>query len=271
MRTIGLAVAALAAITFAAAGPAQADKLDDVVKSGKLRCGVISGAKPFGFQDERTRELVGYDIDFCKAVAARMGVTAQPVQVSVEGRIPELRQGSIDILSAALGYSPARAEQIDFSDTYFVGRQIVMFNEGAGFNDLASLAQKKVSTAKGSSTEQYLRQVIPTAVIMSYQDIPSAFLALVQKKVDAIALTDVAALQLKEMSPNPLSIVPEPLVKFEPWGLGIAKGETRLTTKINEALKAMEDDGEAKRIFQKWFGDSTERIFKVAPITHYLK
>lgn len=270
MRRIGLTLAALAAATLMTVSPVQADNLDDVMSKGVLRCGVISAAKPFGFLDKDTREVVGYDIDFCKAVATRMDVKVDIVPVSVEGRIPELQQGSIDILAAALGYSAARDEQVDYTLSYYVGVQMVLAHAGAGFNDLASLAGKSIGTAKGSSTEQYVREMIPTAKVASYQDMPAAFLALLQGKIDAIALTDVIAAELKAKSPKPLEFVPEAL-KFEPWGIAVADGETRLVEKVNAALAAMEADGEAKKIYHKWFGESKERNFKIIPITDYLK
>lgn len=270
MKRIGFKIAALAAGIFMAVTPVQADKLDDVMSAGKLRCGVISAAKPFGFLDSKTREVVGYDIDFCKAIAARMDVKIEIVPISVEGRIPELQQGSIDVLAAALGYTEARDEQVDYTLSYYVGVQMVMSHEGAGFKDLASLAGKSIGTAKGSSTEQYVRDIIPTAKVASYQDIPAAFLALVQGKIDAIAMTDVIAAELKEKSPKPLEFVPEPL-KYEPWGIAAAEGETRLVEKVNAALAAMEADGEAEKIYHNWFGESKERNFKIVPITDYLK
>ena len=270
MRNLGLKIAALAAGAFIAVSPAQADKLDDVMSAGKLRCGVISAAKPFGFLDATTREVVCYDIDFCKAVANRMEIEVEIVPISVEGRIPELQQGSIDILAAALGYSAARDEQVDYTLSYYVGVQMVMGHADAGFTDLASLAGKSIGTAKGSSTEQYIRDIIPTAEVASYQDIPAAFLALVQGKIDAVAMTDVIAAELKAKSPKPMEFVPEPL-KFEPWGIGVAEGETRLVAKVDEALAAMEADGEAEAIYHTWFGEDKQRNFKIIPITDYLK
>lgn len=270
MKTIGIVAAALAAITFIAAGLAQADRLDGVVSSGKLRCGVISGAKPFGFLDDNTRELVGYDIDICKGVAAKMGVEPVLVEVSIAGRIPELQQGNYDVLVAALGYTAERAKQIDYSDAYYAGRQIVMVRDDSGIKDFAGLANKKIGTQKGSNTVQYLRDKIPDAEIVSYQDVPSNFLALQQNKVEAIAMTDTVAMQLKEKSDIPLTILSEPLV-LEPWGLGLAKGETALTKKVDEALEALETDGEADKIYKKWFGESAKRSFEIAPMSQYIK
>lgn len=270
MKMIRTAAAAIVAVTFMAVGSAQADRLEDIVSSGKLRCGVVSGAKPFGFLDDNSRELVGYDIDICKAVAAKMAVKPVLVEVSIAGRIPELQQGNYDVLAAALGYTAERAKQIDYSHTYYAGRQIVMVRDDSGIKDFAGLANKKVGTQKGSNTVQYLRNKIPAAEIVSYQDVPSNFLALQQNKVVAIAMTDTVAMQLREKAAIPLSILPQPLA-LEPWGLGIAKDQTALTQKVNAALEALEADGEAEKIYKKWFGESVERSFKIKPISQYMK
>ena len=40
--------------------------------------------------------------------------------ISVPARIPELMQGRIDVLAANLGYTPERAKQIAYSDSYYV-------------------------------------------------------------------------------------------------------------------------------------------------------
>lgn len=263
---------AVMAATLAAA-PAFADQLDDIKARGSLICGVLSVAKPFGFQDDQTRELVGYDIDFCKAVADKMGLKADPVAVSVEGRIPELKLGKIDILAAALGYTSERAEQVDYSEVYFISRQVVIVDEDAAADSLADLNGLKISTSKGSSSEQYLRNSVPGAEVLSYQDVPSSFLAFAQNKVDGMALTDLATMQFRDKSPTPFRLVSEPL-KIEPWGLGIAKGEATLVAAVNTALDELEASGEAQAIFDKWFGPETayglERSFKIAPVDTYL-
>lgn len=50
---------AAVALFAASALPTLADQLSDVKERGTLKCGVLSIANPFGFQDPDTRELVG--------------------------------------------------------------------------------------------------------------------------------------------------------------------------------------------------------------------
>ena len=48
--------------------------------------------------------------------------------------------------------------------------------------------------------------------------------------------------------------IPDIRISDEPYGLGIRKGEKGLVDLVNRTLLKMEKSGEAKRIFDKWFG-----------------
>src|SRR5262249_10654723 len=150
------------------ANPCAADELADVKAAGKLVCGVTGTIAPFGFQDGQTRAIVGYDVDVCAGVAKRLGVAPELKVVSVEARIPELVQGRVDLIAAQMGYSRERAEQIGYSDTYFVSRIMILVRTDSGAKSIADLGEKKLSAVKGSSPERAMREQIPTAQILSF-------------------------------------------------------------------------------------------------------
>lgn len=250
---------------------AQADQLADVKARGTLVCGVMNNLPPFGYADANTRELVGYDVDFCKEVAAKLGVKIELKPLSLQARIPELLQGRVDILSAVLGWSAARAEQIQFTDGYFVSEHKMAVRSGTGYKTRDDLAGKRLSAIKGSSTQAFLQKVLPTAQYLTFEDGPSAFIALTQGKVEGFALSESLLRQfIAKLGPNANIDVLNPPVGQEFWGLGLRKGEPAMTKAVNDALMSMEKDGSAQKIFDKWLGKSTEfkmeRSFKIAPI-----
>ncbi len=61
-----LAVAGVA--VFAPVNTAKADKLDDVINAGKLRCGVVLDFPPIGFRDADNNPA-GFDVEYCKDMA----------------------------------------------------------------------------------------------------------------------------------------------------------------------------------------------------------
>lgn len=259
---------ALAAGTSAAA---RADELADVKARGTLVCGTLGTAEPFSFQDPKTREIVGYDVDMCGKVAEALGVKLELKPIAVEARIPELLQGRVDILAANLGWSKERAQQIDYSYSYFVSQQKMLVAEDSGIESLDQLAGHKISALKGSSSEQGVRREIPQAETVTFQDSSSAFLALVQGKVDGFCASELILVKLRKQTEEstPLAII-EKSVFVEPWGLGIRKGEAAFKGEVDKALAALEASGEADRIFTKWFGPDTayglKRDFRIEEI-----
>ncbi len=267
-----LKIAAFAAVAaFGFIGAAKADQLADVKARGKLICGTLGTAEPFSFQDPKTREIVGYDIDMCRKVAESLGVTLELKPMAVEARIPELLQGRVDILAANLGWSKERAQQIDYSYSYFVSEQKIMVAADAGITTLEQLSGKKVSALKGSSSEQGVRRVIPTAETVTFQDSSSAFLAVAQGKVEGFCASELILVKLRKQAQasSPMSII-EKSVFVEPWGLGIRKGETTFKDQVNKVLGGLDASGDASKIFAKWFGPDTvygmKQDFKIEEI-----
>jgi len=261
----------LAGLMAAGSGAARADQLDDIKARGTLVCGVLSTLEPFGYQDPASREIVGYDVDHCKAVAKSLGVKPELKVVSLEARIPELTQGRVDLLAAVLGYNPTRAEQIAFSKAYFVSNQSLAAKKGA-YKQRDDLAGKRVATIKGSSNIPLMQRVVPTAQLVSYDDAPSAFTALAQGKVDGYVLSEAMMRRfISKLGPDANLDVLSPPVGRENWGLGLKKGEPALQKAVDDALDAMEKSGEAQQVFDRWLGPKTiyqmRRDFKVEAIT----
>ncbi len=251
---------------------AWADQLADIKSRGTLVCGVLGSFEPFGYSDLAKRELVGYDVDICHAIAKKLGVKAEVKAVSIEARIPELQQGRMDVLAAGLGYSPQRAEQVDFSSSYYVSEHKLTAKADRGFASSKDLSGKRVSFTKGGITEGFVKSSVPGAVLVGYEDTPTAFTALAQGKVDAFSVSEVVARRLvNKLGPSGSQFkILEPAVGKEVWGLGVRKGETGLLKAVDDALAGMESSGEIQQIFDKWVGAKSmykmTRAFKVEPI-----
>jgi polar amino acid transport system substrate-binding protein len=133
---------------------------------------------------------------------------------------------------------------------------------------LADLVGKKIGTAKGSTSEQNAKKALPTATILSFDDYPQAFLALQQGKVVAVTTDEsmLAGIMAKAPDKNRYEI-PGIRISDEPYGLGIRKGDIKFLNFVNATLLEMEKKGEAKNIFNKWFGPKSpaplNRDFKI--------
>jgi polar amino acid transport system substrate-binding protein len=241
---------------------AAQDTLAKVKLKGVLVAGVKDSLPPFGYVDEKTRQIVGYDVDFVKAIADRLGVKLELKAVTSASRMPQLAEGNIDVIAATMTKTPERAQQIDFSNTYFLTGQKFLVRKGT-VKSLADLDGKKIGTAKGSTSEQNAAKAVPSATILSFDDYPQAFLALQQRKVFAVTTDESILAGIRAKAPNKEDFeIPDLRISDEPYGLGMRKGDNAFVDFVNDALLEMEKSGQAKEIFDKWFGPNTATPMK---------
>lgn len=257
----------LAAALVFVTGAAQADQLDDIRKAGVVRVAVFDSNPPFGFVDEKTHALEGYDIDFAKAFADKIGVKLELVPTNPANRIPVLQSGKADLIVADLTITPERGKVVDFSIPYFVTGQQFLVPANAPAT-LAEYAKSRIGAVKGTTGEQAAKARFPDARVLSYDDIPLAFSALRNGSVQAITQDAEILAGLLAEAPDKAKykVLPE-LLSRELIGVAVKKDETALLAQVNAILVELENNGRAAAIFDQWFGSKSKapeaRNFKI--------
>lgn len=256
--------------------PAVADQIDDIKDRGNLVCGTLGATRGLSFMDDSTRQVVGYEVDLCSKLAERLGVEASIKILPPQARIAELEQSRLDVLFADLAWTEERAKVVAYSHPYFVVRTTVMVRDDSGFSAFADLAGQKISTIKGSTTEQRLRTTIPEAQIVSFDSTAQAFLAFTQGKVAGFA-TDETRLRSSRsaagLAGDHFILLSEDM-GVDASGAGVRKGEAGMLSLVNDMLLNLEQSGEADTLFMKWFGPGTSaayerRDFKIDGTSRY--
>ncbi|NUU02520.1 ABC transporter substrate-binding protein [Herbaspirillum robiniae] len=264
--------AAFASALLLLSPAAHADRLADIKARGALICATLASNEPLGFSDPQTRQIVGFDVDMCAAVARELGVKMEHRSVTVEARIPELVDGKVDLVSAALGYTRERAQQIDFTASHYQNPIKLIVQSDSGYNLMTDLADKRISANRNSTPEQSVRRVLPKATLLTFPDTPAAFLALAQGKADGLALSMPSGIRFVNESAGRFKFV-EGALAWEPTAMGVQKGERALLAEVNRALASMEKAGEIDELWQKWFGPKTKfnipRDKKLTPIASF--
>ena len=255
----------VAAVVAAGVQSASADQLADIRSKGEVVIGVLGTAEPYSFIDPKTRELVGYEVELGKEIAQDLGVKPVFKQLAVAARIPELQQGHVDLLAAALAKTPEREAQIDFSVPTFVTGQKVLVKANSGVTALLHLNGKRVVTVKGGTQEANIKKVVSGVQVVTFDQAPQAFQALQQGKAvgyvdDEAALLDAVA-KAGEGSKG-LQLLPE-RVSTTVVTVGIKKNEDSLKHAVNASLKKLEQTGKAEQIFFRWYGPQTRHQYSV--------
>jgi len=249
---------------------AHADQWADITARKELKCGTFADVPPFAAPDPKTREMVGHDVDLCNALAKELGLTAKVTPLSVEARVPEVKLGRVDVTVANLAYTKSRGEQIQFSDPYYVAKEMLAVKASDPGTTKADFKGKRLSSTKGSTSELSIKMNGSEPV--TFQDTGSAFMAVQQNKSMGMVANTMTITKLVNQSKTegvPLKMIKEPMV-LQPVGIGMKKDEPVLLAKVNEALYSLEKKGELDKLWAKWLGPNTEykmtRDEKVTPL-----
>ena len=242
-----------------AAGPARADRLDDVKAKGRLVVGVSDTTPPFSFR-KPDGALAGYDLDIVRLVASRLGAALDMVPLSSAERIPMLQSDKLDFVATSMTRTTSRLKDIDFSAIYFVTPHAIIVKAASGIGSVKQLAGRKVSSASTSTAGENVKDAVPGAEIVYVRDYAIAFQALKEGTVDAFATdkTVLEAIIQQDGSPADYKFLPD-FTKSRDVGFALKKGEPRFKAEIDRILLELEASGEAAKIFETWFGAGTQQ------------
>lgn len=270
MKCRQVILGALLAAT-ALSAQAKADVLSDIEAGKTLRCATFADVPPFAAPDPKTREMAGFDVDLCNAIAKELGVKAVVKPVSVEARVPEVKLGRVDITVANLAYTQSRAEQIQFSDPYYLAKEMLIVPADDAGQAKSDYEGQRLASTKGSTSEMSIK--LNKSDPLTFQDTASAFLAVQQGKARGMVANTMTTTKLVNESKTrgrEMRMIPEPML-YQPIGVGMALDQPALTAKINEILRKLDASGELNRIWDKWLGPDTEykmsRTDKVVPLS----
>ncbi|MDU2063214.1 MAG: basic amino acid ABC transporter substrate-binding protein [Sporomusaceae bacterium] len=219
-----------------------------------LKVGTDATYAPFGFQDEKTKEYVGFDIDLIKAIAKQAGFSVTINNLNFDGLIPALQSGNIDIAISDMTITDERAQKVSFSKSYYkAGLGIVVKKDNSTIQSFKDLEGKRIAVSIGSTGAEEAHK-IKDANIREFNTIAEAFLELRAGGVDAV-INDAPVNEYytsHEGSKDTKTVGTQ--LNAEDLGIAAAKNNTELIAKLNTALDDLKKNGEYDKIYVKWFG-----------------
>ncbi|MGZ0052257.1 amino acid ABC transporter substrate-binding protein [Brevibacillus gelatini] len=232
-----------------------------VADDNQLVIGIDDKFAPMGFRDEKN-ELVGFDIDYARAAGEKMGkqVVFQPIDWG--SKESELNSGRIDLIWNGYTITDERKEKVLFTKPYLKNAQVVVTLANSEITKLADLTGKVVGLQKLSSAADALNASELKNQVKSITEFPDNVLALSDLKIgriDAVVIDQVVADYYMTKEPGAFKFLDESLAPEE-YGVGVKKGNEALLNELQKALDALNQDGTAAKISEKWFGE--DRVLK---------
>ena len=258
LKTNGVILSLALAIGLTACGAQAAvvpPRIAAIRQAGKL---VVATAitRPFEYFDERTNQLVGFDVDLAQMIAQRIGVPVEWKVMGFADLLPALQGGQVDMVIAAMYITPERLQIVDMSQPYLnTGLVVVVRANETTINGLIDLPGKIVGVKEGATGARYAARLkeegIPIAV-RRYLETADSLEELERGYVDAVFNDRLNTVEYLKTHPN-IKIVGE---VFDPAGLGIAvrKDDTDLLALINAISRSAQASGELDRLYARWIG-----------------
>ena len=139
------------------------DRVQSIRDSGVLVCASNNSLSGFGFINE-DGNVVGFDIDLCRAVAVAVLGNADAVEyraTTAAERGPAMQSGEVDIMSRNTTWTSSRdITWGDFAQTMFYDGQGFMVPVSLGVSNMMELGGAAVCVQQGTTTELNLQDFI---------------------------------------------------------------------------------------------------------------
>lgn len=232
-----------------AQSPADASKtptIDAIKANGKLVVLTNASFPPFEYISS-TGEIVGVDIDSAQAIADKLGVSLEMVDMDFDLLIDALKNGKGDLVAAGMTARPDRAEIIDFSIIYISMGLKVIVPANSDIKSFDQLDGKKIAVQEATTADIYAQENYKNATILSFKSAIDAGNAVKTGNADA-AIIDL--LPAEYMAANSSEIVlMDDLLSAEDTAMGVAKGKEDLLAVVNETLKELMESGKLDQSF----------------------
>ncbi|WP_211825888.1 amino acid ABC transporter substrate-binding protein [Kistimonas asteriae] len=269
----------IAALMFVILTPltAWSDTLATVKERGFLRCGVHPGLPGFASQNDQGL-WQGFDVDFCRAVAAAVLRDADAVRfipLDAQERFTALQSGAIDLLSRNTTWTLSRDTALGLD---FAG---ISYHDGQGFlvwkkqriRRATELDDASICVIAGTTTElnladwfQQQGQSYRPVVMKNYDAVASAFR---DGRCDVVTSdqSQLYALRLRLKKPTNAVVLPD-MISKEPLGPVVRQGDDQWFNIVRWILAALingEELGLAqKTIAQRSRGPAVERFLEMS-------
>ena len=256
-KTLVWLVLALFPVALGIAGCGGEKKADNAGKK-VVRVGAEMTFPPFEFQDEKSKDYVGFDMDLARALAKEMGMELEIQSMGFDALIPALDSGTIDMIASGVSITPERQQKVAFSAPYYKsGLSILVKNENTTIKNFKDLEGKKIAVQIGTTSAEEARK-IPGAVVREFNGVPETFMELKAGGVDAVVndlpVNQYYLGQFEKKGDAFAKLATTELKNAEDYGIAVAKKNTELAGKVNKALETLKANGEYDKLYQKWFG-----------------
>lgn len=225
------------------------------VEAGKLHMATNAAFPPYEMISDNGG-FEGIDVEIATAIAQKLGLELVVDDMEFGSVITSVQGGKSDIAMAGLTVTEERKQNVDFTESYATGVQVIIVPEGSDIQTAADLANDKmIGVQDGTTGYIYCSDTVENGGfgedhVTSYPNGAMAIEALKGGKVDAVVIDNEPAKAFVAANEGLKILETEYIV--ENYAIGISKDNPALRDAVDGALKELIADGTVKTIVDKY-------------------
>ncbi len=229
--------------------------IERIVQQGELVVGMAGNMPPLNMTTKEG-ELIGYEVDLARAMAAAMGVRAKLAVIPFAELLTALQAGKIDLILSNMTITPGRNLKVAFVGPYFTSgkafmtkvKTIAMADEPGDID----AKNTKLVALKGSTSQAFVEEAIPEATLITANDYDEAVKMVLEDKAQAMVADYPICVVSVFRYPNQglLSVVTA--LTYEPIGVGVPAGDPLLVNWVENFMGIAAETGLLQQLKEKW-------------------
>ena len=199
-------------------------------------------------------EVIGFEM-----MADAMGTDLKVKTMSFHELLPALELNKVDIVISGMTITPVRNLRFAFVGPYFIsGKAFLAKSETiANVSDATEInsPSTKVTTLKGSTSEAFVKAVMPKAQLFATDNYDQAIQLVLQDKVHALVADYPICIISVFRYPEAGFVSVHTMLTYEPYGIALPSNDPHFINWIENFIEILDDSGQLQRLENKWFGN----------------
>ncbi|WP_423409442.1 transporter substrate-binding domain-containing protein [Heyndrickxia sp. MSNUG] len=257
-RFFAILLMAMTALIVSACGTSKtSDTSGTGSEAGKKELRVVTDAAYAPFEYMEGDKIVGFDIDFLKAVAEEAGYKLKIEHVGWDPIFVEIKSERADIAISSITINDDRKQTYDFSLPYFLSTNKILVREDSDIKSAADLKGKVVAVQNGTTGQEAMDKLLGknNEDIKKFENNNLAIMEMMSGGAAAVVADNGVVEVYAKNNPKEKLKVIEDSGSFEAefYGLLFPKG-TELKADFDKAIEKVFENGTYEKIYQEWFG-----------------
>src|SRR5262245_35934174 len=253
-RVIGIVVASIFLAAQAFAQAPSGSRLDDVIKSGKLRVCSPGDYKPFSFQ-RPDGGFEGLDIDLVQTAAKALGVEVVMVKTAWPALMKDFLE-KCDVAVGGISVTTDRQKTAFFTAAYMVNGKapITKCENVARFQTIADIDKPNVTVIEnpGGSNERFARANFKQAKIVIFPDNVTIFDEILKGNADVMISESVETIVQAKLRPGLCAVNPDKPLQYGEMAWLLPRGDSTMKAWMDTWMHLAKASGEYDQVTQRW-------------------